>query len=216
MINIKEIFENIFEENGKIYTKSLVKGQRVYGEKINNDYREWIPDRSKLGASIKKGMKQMPIKIDSVVLYLGASTGTTVSHVSDIVKDGTVYAVEFAERVFRNLLELAETRNNIIPIIADARKTELYKSVELVDVVFVDIADPQQTEIAIQNANIFLKKNGFLMISVKSQSIDVTKKPEQIFSQEKEKVRKANYEVIEVLSLEPYEKDHAMIIAKKS
>ncbi len=214
MIYIKEIFENIFEENNRIYTKSLVKGQRVYGEKINNEYREWAPDRSKLGASIKKGIKNCPIKKDSVVLCLGASTGTTVSHVSDIIVDGTVYAVEFAERVFRNLLELAETRANIIPIIADARKTELYNSIELVDVVFADIADPAQTDIAIKNANIFLKKNGFLMISVKSQSIDVTKKPEQVYKEEADKVRKAGYDVIEVLSLEPYEKDHAMIISK--
>jgi len=48
------------------------------------------------------------IRPGSKVLYLGAASGTTVSHVSDIVgKDGIVYAVEFSHRSGRDLVNMA-------------------------------------------------------------------------------------------------------------
>ncbi|MFH0948854.1 MAG: fibrillarin-like rRNA/tRNA 2'-O-methyltransferase [Candidatus Aenigmatarchaeota archaeon] len=203
-----------------IYTKNLVPGKKVYGEKLVNrdgvELREWVPTRSKLGASLMNGLKHMPIKNGSIVLYLGASTGTTVSHVSDIVgPDGIVYSIEFAERVFRNLLEVAETRKNIAPVFADARKPENYSWIEECDVVYVDIADPQETEIAIRNANEFLKNNGFLFIAIKSQSIDVTKRPEKVYEEEKKKLESAGFSVLQLIDLEPHEEKHAMIVCRK-
>jgi fibrillarin-like pre-rRNA processing protein len=213
---MKEIFHNVFRDGNQLYTRNLVPGKRVYGEKLAGDKREWDPTRSKLGAAIMNGLKEMPIKEGSVVLYLGASTGTTISHVSDIVgKNGFVYGIEFAERVLRNLLDLANERKNLAAIKADARKTLEYSWIEECDVVFVDIADPQETEIAIHNAKEFLKNSGCLMISIKSQSIDVTKKPKDIFEQEKLKVERAGFKVVQLIDLEPYEAKHAMIIAKK-
>ena len=177
--------------------------------------REWDPRRSKLGAAITNGLKELPVKPGSVVLYLGASTGTTISHVSDIVgKDGFVYGIEFAERVLRNLLDLANRRKNIAAMLGDARKTQDYRWVEECDVVFCDIADPQETEIAIRNCE-FLKKGGYLMIAIKSQSIDVTKKPKDVYEQEKNKLEKAGFRIIQMIDLEPHEEKHAMIVAKK-
>jgi len=212
---MKEIFPGVFKEGNRIYTDALVPGS-VYGEKIISNKREWMAERSKLGAAILKGMKELPITEGSIVLYLGASTGTTISHVSDIIKfEGIVYSVEFAERVFRNLTDLAGLRKNIAPILADSRKPEQYAWVEECDAVYVDVAQPDETEIAIRNANEFLKKDGYLFVAVKSQSIDVTKQPQQVYMEEAEKLKKAGFSILQITDLEPYERKHAMIVARK-
>ena len=217
---MEEIFPGVFKEGKNLFTVNLAPGRRVYNERLLKkgklEYRSWDASRSKLAAAILNGLKTIPLAEGTKVLYLGASTGTTVSHVSDIIRaDGIVYAVEFAERVFRNLLDVAAARPNIAPIIGDARKPERYGWVEQCDVVYCDLADPQETEIALRNAVEFLKPGGHLMIAIKSQSIDVTKPPEQIYREEAEKLRKAGLEVVEQASLEPYEDKHAMIVARK-
>ncbi len=221
---MREIFEGIFREGKKLYTANLVPGKKVYGEELVKlkdrtetvEYREWVAERSKLAAAILNGLKEMPIKKGSVILYLGASTGTTPSHASDIVgKEGMIYGIEFAERVFRNLLELSKERKNIAPIMADARKTEEYAWAEKCDAVYCDIAQEDETEIAIRNANEFLKKGGSVFVAVKSQSIDVTKPPQQVYKEEAEKLKKAGFDVLQVIDLEPYEHKHAMIVARK-
>src|SRR3989344_7633886 len=210
---MKQIYEGVFAEGKNLFTVNANPGKKVYDEKLirenNTELRSWDPERSKLAAALLKGMKTMPIKKGSKVLYLGASTGTTPSHISDIVgKTGIVYAVEFAERVFRNLMVLCEDRKNMAPIFADARKTDDYYFVEECDVVYVDIADPQETEIAIRNENEFLKENGYLLTAIKSQSIDVTKQPGQVYKEEAEKLRKHGFEIIEIIDLEPHEEKH--------
>src|SRR3989344_3280677 len=216
---MSQIFPWIFKEGKILFTINLVPGTKVYGEKLikkDKEYREWDAERSKLCAAILNGLNEMPIKEESKILYLGASTGTTPSHISDIVgKKGIVYSVEFSERVFRNLLQLAEKRSNIAPIFADARKIEDYKWVEEVDAVYVDIADPQEGVIAIRNAEKFLKKDGILFVAIKSQSIDVTKKPEVVYKEEKNRLEQAGYKVLQLIDLEPWQEKHAMIVAKK-
>jgi len=217
---MKTIFPGIYREGKYIFTKSAVPGKKVYGEKIikekNIEYRLWDPTRSKLGAAILKDLKNNPFKKNSSVLYLGASTGTTISHVSDIVgSGGIIYAVEFAERVFRNLLELCGNRDNIAPIKSDARKPEEYYWIENVDIVFADISQPDETEISIRNADEFLKKGGFLIISVKSRSIDVTKNPKSVFKEEAEKLRNSGFSVLETIDIQQYEKGHCVVVARK-
>src|ERR671926_254145 len=172
-------------------TLNLVKGHTIYGEKLvkyeGEEYRIWDPFRSKLAAALKKGMKNVPIKNGSKVLYLGASTGTTVSHVSDIVGlSGLVFAVEPATRVARELIEnVASKRKNVIPIIEDARKPHSYFSIfGNVDAVYCDIAQPDQTDIAILNCKVYLKSNGILLLIVKTRSIDVTMDPKAVVAQE--------------------------------
>lgn len=216
---MKELFHGVFKDGNRIYTRNLTPGKRVYGEKLidskEEQFREWDPKRSKLGAAISNGLKDMPIKSGSVVLYLGASTGTTISHVSDIVgAEGFVYGIEFAERVLRNLIDLANQRKNIAAIKADARKMEEYRWIEECDVVISDVAQPDETEISIRNCE-FLKKGGYLLLSVKSQSIDVTRKPKDIYEQEKKKLEDAGMEVVQMIDLEPHEQKHCMIVAKK-
>lgn len=219
VLTMKEIFPGVFRSGKELFTVNLVPGKRVYGERLTLhnkiEFREWVPQRSKLAAALLNGLQNMPLKNGSKVLYLGASTGTTPSHVSDIVGiDGIVYALEFSERPFRSLIELARTRKNIVPLLSDARKTEDYYWVEKCDVLYCDIADPQQTDIAVCNFDEFVTE-GFLLLSIKSQSIDVIKEPLQVYEEEKKKLEKSGFDVLELIDLEPYEEKHSMVVAKK-
>lgn len=204
----------------KLATENLVAGNQVYKEKLVNkkgiEYRVWDPFRSKLAAVIMNGLEIFPFKEKSKVLYLGVSTGTTISHISDIVgPGGIIFGVEHSSRVARDFLDrVASYRKNIIPIMQDARQPQQYFSVfGKVDVVYVDIAQPDQTEIAIANCKMYLKNEGYLFLVIKTRSIDVTKAPRKIIENEKKKLQ-TNFELEQVIDLMPYDKDHAIFIAK--
>ena len=205
----------------RICTENLSKGNQVYGERLirirDVDYRVWDPFRSKLAAAIIKDLKNLPIRNAGKILYLGASTGTTVSHVSDIVGgSGLVFAVESASRVARELIErVAVHRSNVIPIIEDARKPNAYFSISgKVDVVYCDIAQPDQTEIAIANCRTYLKNNGYIVLIIKARSIDVTREPKDVVIEEVAKLRNNGFEVEQVINLHPFDKDHALVLAR--
>ena len=109
-------FFNIFEEERQLYTLNLVPGKKVYDEKLvqrdGKEYREWNPRKSKLAAAILKGIGQIGVRPGDVVLYLGASSGTTPSHVSDILgKEGFMFALDFAPRVVRDLVVIHNGRD---------------------------------------------------------------------------------------------------------
>jgi fibrillarin-like pre-rRNA processing protein len=204
----------------KLATENLVIGNQVYQEKLVTkkgiEYRLWDPFRSKLAAAIMNGLEIFPFEEKSKVLYLGVSTGTTVSHISDIVGPrGIIFGVEHASRVARDFLDrVASHRKNIIPILQDARQPQQYFSVySKVDIVYVDIAQPDQTDIAIKNCKMFLKDGGYIFLVIKTRSIDVTKAPKKIIENEINKLRES-FEIIQVIDLIPYDKDHAMVIAK--
>lgn len=215
---------NIFwvkvEGERRLATLNLVPGNQVYKEKLvkidGEEFRAWDPYRSKLAAAIMNSLQMLPITRKSKVLYLGVSTGTTASHVSDIVgPSGIVFCVEHTSRVAREFLDrVASHRPNIVPILQDARNPKEYFAVYgTVDVVYVDIAQPDQTEIAILNCKSFLKKDGYLMLVVKTRSIDVTREPSEITRAEAKKL-KDNFEIVQEINLEPYEGDHSMIVAR--
>jgi fibrillarin-like pre-rRNA processing protein len=204
----------------KLATENLIVGNQVYNEKLitkkGTEYRLWDPFRSKLAAAIMNGLEIFPFKNKSTVLYLGVSTGTTVSHISDIVgHGGMIFGVEHASRVARDFLDRVATyRLNIIPILQDARKPKEYFSVfGKVDVVYVDIAQPDQTNIAIENCKMYLKKEGYFFLVIKTRSIDVTKSPKRIVEEEIEKME-VYFQILQVIDLHPYDKDHAMVIAR--
>lgn len=218
--NLQGVYWLMVDGEEKIATINLAPGVKVYGERLIIDkgieYRLWDPFRSKLSVVIIKGLKTLPLREGSKVLYLGASTGTTASHVSDIIGDkGIIFCVEVSPRVAREFMErCVKYRKNMIPILEDARKHENYHSIfGHVDLVYCDIAQPDQTDIAIANCKHFLKKNGHLLLVVKSRSIDVTKKPSKVFKEEEEKIEKAGFKVEQVIELEPFDKDHALIHA---
>ena len=216
----KPIFWIKTEGERKLATENLVPGNQVYKEKLiikkGTEYRLWDPFRSKLAAAIMNNLEVFPFENKTKVLYLGASTGTTVSHISDIVgPSGIVFGVEHASRVARDFLDrVASHRANIIPILQDARKPKEYFSVfGKVDIVYVDIAQPDQTKIAIDNCTMYLRKKGYFFLVIKTRSIDVTKSPKKIVEEETEKLRE-DFEILQSIDLYPYDKDHAIVIAK--
>ena len=216
----KNIFWVKTEGEKKLATENLVPGNQVYKEKLvlkkGIEYRVWDPFRSKLAASIMKDLEEFPFQEKSSVLYLGVSTGTTISHISDIVgPKGIIFGVEHSSRVARDFLDrVASHRKNIIPIIQDARRPQDYISVyNKMDIVYSDIAQPDQTEIAISNCKLYLKNNGYLFLVIKTRSIDVTQPPKKIIKDELKKLR-TNFQILQQIDLHPYDKDHAMIIAK--
>ena len=215
--------QNIFwfqiDGEKKLATENLVPKNQVYNEKLvkikGTEYRIWNPFRSKLAATIMNGLKDFPFMQKSSVLYLGVSTGTTISHISDIVgQNGIIFGVEHTSRVARDFLDrVASHRKNIIPIIQDARKPQEYFSVfKKVDVAYVDIAQPDQTDIAIDNCKMYLKSNGYLFLVIKTRSIDVTKDPKKVISNEIKKLEPL-FEIKQIINLQPYDKDHAIVIA---
>ena len=210
------------EVNGerRLVTINLSPNIQVYGERllIRNgvEYRVWDPFRSKLAASILSGVKNIPFKKGSYVLYLGVSTGTTVSHISDIVgNEGIIYGVELAQRVAREFIDrVTKHRKNVIPILENARSPENYiPQVEEVDIVYSDIAQSDQTEIAIANCVRYLKRNGSLFLVVKSRSIDVTASPKSVFREQIKKLNNNGFKIIEMVELRPFDRDHAIIYA---
>ena len=215
--NIFEVYE---DSRGRIYTINLTPGKQVYGERLVKDggveYRDWDPRKSKLAATILRGSPNVGIRKGDVVLYLGAASGTTVSHVSDIVaKEGFVFALDFAPRVVRDLVFVAEERSNIAPLLADANKPETFTGkVSQADIVYQDIAQRNQLDIFLKNVNLFLKNGGYALLAVKARSIDVTKKPKAIFSEIKQRLEK-EITIIDYRTLEPYEVDHCMFVCKK-
>jgi fibrillarin-like rRNA methylase len=212
-------------EDGRTWlsTRSLIQNQSVYGERIvksdDGDYRFWTPRRSKLAAAIKKGLTDMPIQPGSRVLYLGASTGTTVSHVSDIVgPSGTVYAVEFSPRVARGLLKLSKTRSNVIPIVEDARHPERYSSFVggAIDVVYQDVAQPDQARIHYENLKAFCTYGAWGMLAIKARSVDSASNVNEVYRQETAFLNQYGIEVQEIVRLDPLERDHAMAVCRVS
>jgi fibrillarin-like pre-rRNA processing protein len=208
-------FDGIYLIEDKLATLNMTPGMDVYGERLvqkdGNELRLWNPKRSKLAAAILNGLKKFPIKRDSHVLYLGAASGTTASHISDIAAGGIVYCVEFSKRTFRELLNTTEGRQNMIPILADARMPQSYSNLlESCDVIYQDVAQANQAQILIDNARLYLKGGGHVIIAIKARSIDSARGPEGVIAAEISKLR--DVKITEVIDLEPYEKDHSLVL----
>jgi len=221
----KHRLEGIFIAKGgkddALATKNLDVGNSVYGEKRVSveegdqkiEYRIWNPFRSKIASAVVAGIENVFIKPGTKLLYLGAASGTTVSHCSDIVgPTGVVYAVEFSHRSGRDLINVAKRRTNIIPIIEDARYPLKYRMlVGMVDTIFADVAQPDQARIVGHNASYFLKNEGNFCISIKANCIDSTAPAEAVFASEIKVLQTLGFKPIEYVTLEPYERDHAVV-----
>jgi fibrillarin-like pre-rRNA processing protein len=211
----------LYQDKNQLFTENLqeCKGIKVYGEKIiknkNKELRSWMPYRSKLAAAILNGL-EIEIKKDYNVLYLGAATGTTVSHISDITRDGIIYAVESSPVSMKKLITVCEKRPNIIPILNDAFHPDRYASiVSNVDLIYQDISQRNQAEIFFENIKKYLRENGTGIIMVKARSIDVAIKPKIVYEKVCNYLKEKSLSIKQVFELEPYEKDHAVIIISK-
>ncbi len=216
--NFPGVYQITDGQHTSLATRSLVEGQSVYGERVitvgEESYRLWSGRRSKLAAAIRNGLGELPIRPGSRVLYLGAASGTTVSHVSDIVgPHGVVSAIEFSPTVARGLVRLAESRPNIIPIVEDARHPDRYATLVAgpVDVVYQDIAQPDQARILYENIRHFCTIGTYAMIAIKARSIDSTASVKRVFDREIRQLMDRGLEVVERVNLAPLERDHLMV-----
>jgi len=218
---MKELFKGVWNRKGIILTKNAVPGKRVYGERLytvnSAEYREWVPNRSKLCAAIRNGLGEMPLKNGSKVLYLGVAEGTTASHISDIVGEkGAVFGVDLSEKTMKKLLAVCEERKNIIPVLADANKPGEYAKYlegQRIGVLYQDVSQKNQAEIFNKNAR-FLKKGAFGMIAVKAQSVSSTRPAEKVFK-EQEAVLEREFKVVQRINLKPFEKDHLFYLLRR-
>lgn len=208
--------QGIFQDRKRIFTENFCKGEKIYNEKLvkykGKEYRSWNPYRSKLAAAILNGyifMAEPAMKI----LYLGAASGTTVSYISDIVKDGLIYAVEISPIAAKRLIGLSEKRKNVIPIFSDANHPDRYSSiVSNVDLIYQDISQRNQADIFISNVSRYLKKKKKSILMVKARSIDVSLKPKKVYELVCSNLEENNLKIIDIIDLSPYEKDHSAII----
>ncbi|MEM3609430.1 MAG: fibrillarin-like rRNA/tRNA 2'-O-methyltransferase [Candidatus Anstonellales archaeon] len=223
MNKLKEIFNGVYEylsddkSTSFLLTKNLVPSTKVYDEKLlkidNIEYRTWNPYKSKLAAAIKCNLKTFAFKNDSKVLYLGAATGTTVSHISDICINGQIYCIEFSSYAMQSLINVCEKRHNLIPILADARKVEDYSDIGRVDIIYQDVAQPDQVRILKLNAAKFLSNQGIAYLCLKARSVDVSKSNEEIYKQAETDL-KESFEIIEKINISKFESDHMFYVLK--
>src|SRR6266571_2184408 len=212
-------WEGVYADGPWLLTRNLVPGAVVYGEGLvrrgDGEFRRWDANRSKLAAYLKRGGRVWPFRIRSSVLYLGAGSGTTASHVSDVCADGTVTAVEISPRSFRDLLALSERRPNLVPILGDAAKPESYGGrIGSVDVVYQDVAQRDQEGIFLRNLEL-VRSGGTGFLMMKARSADVSASPAKIFDSTKRTLADAGIEVIDFRHLEPFQADNGALVVRK-
>jgi len=155
----------------------------------------------------------MPGKRDNI-LYLGASTGTTINYVSKLI-DGLVFAVENSPDMAINLVKLAERRKNIAPVFCDARNIEFIKKAMFgtkINILFQDIPSFDQAEILIKDS-LLVDKDARIFLSLKTQSIS-QQEPEKTLREVEEKLKK-HFKILHVENLEPYHRKHYFLILQK-
>lgn len=200
--NIKNRIYTETKDNYNHYGEKVIKQRDLY-------LREWSPNNSKIAAAMKKGFN-LKLKDNSNVLYVGCSSGTTLSHIADLVTKGDIVANDVSMESMVGLLSLLKIKKNIIPILSDFRilpeNTGLNK--EKFDFVFQDVSQKDQADVFIELVKKFLNKGGQAAISLKTRSIDSSKSPKQVLVKESEKIRKAGLKILKTIDLEPFEKEH--------
>ncbi len=209
------LFERAGDEPRSLWTEALGDPPEVYRERILHSgervLRRWDPSRSKFGAALTKGWAE-PVPGDGERwLYLGASTGTTPSHLADLVGPaGRVYALERSVRPFARLHQLALRYPNLLPILADARRPMEYAGlVPPVDGIYVDVAQPDQVAIGLDNARLFLGSAGAFVIALKTASMGREREPRQHLA-----AAVAEMDAIELepaVDLAPYHRRHFLL-----
>ncbi|HYM40641.1 MAG TPA: fibrillarin-like rRNA/tRNA 2'-O-methyltransferase [Thermoplasmata archaeon] len=209
----------VYTDGSWLFTRNLVPGTTVYGEGLVKDggveYRKWDATRSKLAAYLKRGGREWPFTPSASVLYLGAGSGTTVSHISDLCPEGNIVAVEISPRVFRDLVSVAEIRPNLAPVLGDAARPATYAGhAGTVDVLYQDVAQRDQVEIFVRNAK-FLRSEGVGFLMLKARSVDVAARPPDVYARAAGALRKAGLQILDTRPLDPFQEDHCALVVRK-
>jgi len=212
-------WEGVYSDGPWLLTRNVVPGVPVYGESLPREneveYRRWDANRSKLAAYLQVGGGVWEFRKRSSVLYLGAGSGTTVSHVSDVCTEGIITAIEVSPRSFRDLLGLAERRTNLLPLLGDARKPELYGSrVGTIDILYQDVAQRDQEGIFLRNLEL-VRPGGVGYLMVKARSEDVTAAPTRVYDAAKKALIRAGLTPRDFRVLSPFQADHAAVVVQK-
>jgi fibrillarin-like pre-rRNA processing protein len=212
----------VFTDGTDLYTRSpsgvRPRGDRVVKGDNGHDYRSFPPNGTKLAAIVKRGVTNWPFTSDSRVLYLGAGAGTTVSYMADVCPQGQIYAVEFAPEPFRSLVEVARGRTNVVPILADARTPAAYTTQvgTPVDVVYQDVAQRDQWDIAHRNALVLLAPNGWVFLVLKASSVDVSRPAAEVYADVRTAIKASGLHLEEVIDLDPFDREHAVFVVRRS
>ena len=195
-------------QDGTLYAP----GRPIMGDRMVGSLRVWPPERSKLSALYYLGSGPEIHKTDQV-LYLGAASGTTISFLADYA--GIIYAVEMARDPLPQLLNVCRVKKNVIPIPADAMYPDRYAPlVSIVDLLYQDIAQRDQVDIAIRNLYL-LKENGILILMLKTRSIASHQDPVQVCDVAVNSLKNAGMDNIEVTWLDKFHRNHAAIVCIK-
>ena len=217
-------------EGRTLWSRNSTRGKSVGGERRKRDgkieWRRWDPFRSKVAAALlmtsQKASELLPSPGDTC-LYLGASSGTTVSHIHDMVcgsnnhHNGQIIAVEISPRMMRDLSSLAEERSGLIPILNDARETQSYAPVmrEKAHWIHQDLSIADQAENFISIATSTLKNGGIGLLSLKAASERQFEGDDQSrFSRAEKLIEESELELIEKIDISQYQEQHMVFFVR--
>jgi len=209
-------WERVFREGRELFTVNRNPGTKVYGESLVTvdgvEYRAWDPFRSKLAAFLAKGAPADVLGRPRTVLYLGAAHGTTVSHLSDLWPDATIFAVEKSPTSFARLLALARTRPGLLPILADAQLPERYQAdVGPADLLYQDIAQRNQAGIFVENARACLAAGGRGVLMLKVRSVTQQRPTAIVVREARSAISAGRLRVEYETTLVPFSREHVAL-----
>jgi fibrillarin-like pre-rRNA processing protein len=208
---------NMLREGQDLFTRNATPGRAVYGEELRSfdgvEFRRWDPWRSKLAAYVLKGGATSELERSRRVLYLGGAHGTTVSHLIDLLPDATIFAVEKSPSSFAALLALARERSGLLPILADAHLPERYRAdVGVVDLLYQDVAQRDQSIIFRENALACLGRGGSGLLQLKVRSVTQRRPPREVIRETRRQLSEDGFRVRSEVDLAPYAREHCSLL----
>jgi len=209
-------WDGVYRDGRDLYTVNRTPGSKVYGETLTTsdgvEYRGWDPFRSKLAAMLLKGAPSDVLGRPRTVLYLGAAHGTTVSHLSDVFPEATIFAVEKSPTSFAPLLALARHRTGLVPILADAQLPERYQAdVGAVDLLYQDVAQRNQAGIFVENARACLVPGGRGLLMLKVRSVTQQRPTATVVREARQTLSAARLNVTYETPLAPFAREHVAL-----
>ena len=214
------IFWITVKNKKKLATLNNADVNKIYNEKLieidGKQYNIWNPYTSKLAAAIVNGMEIFPILKKTQILYFDTTVDKTLNHISDIIGvNGRIFVVKDIIENSKNFLgNDSNNRTNVVSITQEKKgiTAKFAPNIETVNVVYVDIAQNNETDVAIQNCKNYLINGGFLMLVVPTRKIDAIN-PNRQNLEERQKLQ-SSFEIIQQINLTDFFKEHSMIIAK--